>query len=231
VAKHGNRAASSLCGSADVLGALGVNLTLGPAEVARCIEKAGIGFFFAPNFHPAMKHVAGVRREIGQRTIFNILGPLSNPAGASLQLLGVFDPALAPMMAEVLHGLGSKAAIVAHGHDGLDELSTSGLNQVSHLRDGRVTSYYLNPGDYGLKPATKEDLAGGEAGRNAEILHDVISGKDRGPRRDVVLLNAAAALAVEDGDFGKGLALARESIDSGAALGKLDALVSAGSGL
>jgi anthranilate phosphoribosyltransferase len=228
VAKHGNRAMSSKCGSADVLAALGVNINLGPDKAAACINGVGIGFLFAPNFHPAMKHAAGPRRELGQRTIFNLLGPLSNPAGADLQLVGVFEPALTQTLAEVLRALGTKAALVVHGAGGLDELTTSGINHVSHLKGGAVKSFFINPADYGLRPAGPEDMRGGEAGETAEILHDILSGADKGPRRDVVLLNAGAALAVETGDFAKGIEEARASIDSGAALAKLDALVAYG---
>jgi anthranilate phosphoribosyltransferase len=231
VAKHGNRAASSQCGSADVLAALGVNLNLGPEDAARCVREAGIGFFFAPNFHPAMKHAAGPRRELGQRTIFNLLGPLSNPAGARRQLVGVYDPALTQPIADALSALGAEAAMVVHGHGGVDELMTGGMNQVSHLRGGRVTSYFVNPADFGLRPAGKEEVRGGDAGRNAEILHGILDGKDRGPRLDVVLLNAAAALALDDGDFAKGLEKARASVGSGEALKRLDSLVALSSRL
>ena len=159
VAKHGNRAASSRCGSADVLAALGVNLDLTPEQVAACIEEVGIGFMFAPKFHPAMKHAIGPRRELGQRTIFNLLGPLTNPAGATHQLIGVYDPALTQPLAEVLGELGSQAALVVHGHGGLDELTTSGPNRVSQLRDGRVDTFELNAADYGLQPAFNRRLA------------------------------------------------------------------------
>jgi anthranilate synthase/phosphoribosyltransferase len=227
VAKHGNRGASSQCGSADVLGALGVNLDLTPQQVAACIEEAGIGFMFAPKFHPAMKHVGGPRRELGQRTIFNLLGPLTNPAGATHQLIGVYDPALTAPLAEVLGALGSQAAYVIHGHGGLDELTTSGPNRVSELRDGAVRTYDLDPAQYGLRPATSADLHGGDPAENAIRMRAVLSGKDQGPCKDVVLLNAAAALATETGDFGKALDEARTSLESGAALAKLDALVAA----
>jgi len=224
VAKHGNRAASSRCGSADVLSALGVNLDLTPGQVGRCIEEAGIGFLFAPKFHPAMKHAIGPRRELGQRTIFNILGPLTNPAGATHQLIGVFDPALTQPLAEVLGELGGRAAMVVHGHGGLDELTTAGPNRVSHLKDGRVDTYELDAADFGLEPVAPHELRGGEPEENARMLRALLSGEDRSPRRDVVLLNAAAALATEDGDFPAALAAARRSLESGAALGKLDHL-------
>jgi anthranilate phosphoribosyltransferase len=226
VAKHGNRAASSRCGSADVLGALGVNLELSPEQVRMCIERIGIGFLFAPKFHPAMKHAIGPRRELGQRTIFNLLGPLTNPAGATHQLIGVYDPNLTRPLAEVLGELGGRAAFVIHGHGGLDELTTSGPNRVSHLKDGRVANFDLDGADLGLRRASLDDLRGGEPAENARILCGILSGEDRSPRRDVVLLNAAAALAAETGDFRSGLLAAEKSLDSGAALQKLQALTS-----
>jgi len=226
VAKHGNRAASSMCGSADVLGELGVNLDLTPAQVADCIEQVGIGFMFAPKFHPAMKHAIGPRRELGQRTIFNLLGPLTNPAGATHQLIGVYDPALTHPLATVLGELGGIAAFVIHGHGGLDELTTSGPNRVSHLKDGRVENFELDATRFGLRPAALADLKGGSPQENAAILRALLACEDTSPRRDVVLLNSAAALALEHGDFQSALAQAELSLDSGAALGKLDGLVS-----
>jgi anthranilate phosphoribosyltransferase len=244
VAKHGNRAASSRCGSADVLAALGLNLELAPEQVKTCIEEVGIGFLFAPKFHPAMKHAVGPRRELGHRTIFNLLGPLTNPAGATHQIIGVYDPALTQPLAQVLGELGGRAAIVFHGHGGLDELTTSGPNHISYLKDGRVTNFELDAAGLGLRPATLDDLRGGEPAENARMLRSVLSGEDRSPRRDVVLLNAAAALAIAcetslsvetdvsmvsrfsgNGDFRDSLASAEESLDSGAALMKLDALI------
>jgi anthranilate phosphoribosyltransferase len=225
VAKHGNRAASSRCGSADVLGELGVQLDLMPEQAAACIEEVGIGFLFAPKFHPAMKHAIGPRRELGQRTIFNVLGPLTNPAGATHQLIGVYDSALTQPLAEVLGELGGQAAFVVHGHGGLDELTTSGPNRVSRLQNGMVETFELEAGDLGLRPARREELRGGEPPQNAKMLRDLLACRDQSPRRDVVLLNAAVALATEDGDIQTGLELARESLESGAALVKLDALV------
>ncbi|MCU0508647.1 MAG: anthranilate phosphoribosyltransferase [Anaerolineae bacterium] len=235
VAKHGNRAASSRSGSADVLAALGVNLDLTPEQVGQCIDEVGIGFLFAPKFHPAMKHVGPARRELGQRTIFNILGPLTNPAGATHQIIGVYDRNLTHVLAEVLGSLGSEAALVLHGYGGLDELTTGGPNRVSHLRDGQVTTFDLDPFDPCLpfRRADISDLRGGDPARNAGILRDILCGEDRGPRRDVVLLNAAAALAVECCDLGadpcgvlrETVAQAQQSLDSGAALAKLDALI------
>jgi anthranilate phosphoribosyltransferase len=225
VAKHGNRAASSRCGSADVLNALGVNLDLVPEQVATCIAQVGIGFIFAPRFHPAMKYAIGPRRELGQRTIFNLLGPLTNPAGATHQLIGVYDPALTQPLAEVLGSLGGQAAFVVHGHGGLDELTTSGPNRVSRLKDGEVTSFELDGADLGLRRVSADDLLGGDPAENAAILRGLLCGEDQSARRDVVLLNSAAALATAHGDFAQALEEARQSLDSGAALGKLDALV------
>lgn len=225
VAKHGNRAASSRCGSADVLGALGVNLDLTPEQVAECIDHLGIGFIFAPRFHPAMKYAIGPRRELGLRTIFNMLGPLTNPAGATHQLIGVYDPALTETIAEVLGSLGGRAALVIHGSGGLDELNTSGANRVSHLREGRVKTYELDAERLGLRPAHLDFLRGGDPQENAAMLRALLCGEDTSPRRDVVLLNSAAALATEDGDFETALGEARASLDSGAALAKLDALI------
>jgi anthranilate phosphoribosyltransferase len=225
VAKHGNRAASSRCGSADVLAALGLNLNLTAEQVAACIDEVGIGFLFAPQFHPAMKHAIGPRRELGQRTIFNVLGPLTNPAGATHQLIGVYDPNLTHSLAEVLGELGGRAAFVVHGYGGLDELTTNGPNRVSHLQDGRVSTYDFDARDLGLRSAPAGTLSGGEPTDNARMMVELLSGKDGSPRRDVVLLNAAAALATEDGDFPAALAEATRSLESGAALGKLEALV------
>jgi anthranilate phosphoribosyltransferase len=225
VAKHGNRAASSKCGSADVLAELGVNLDLTPEQVGICVDEIGIGFLFAPSFHTAMKYAIGPRRELGQRTIFNLLGPLTNPAGATHQVIGVFDPALTQPMAEVLGELGGRAALVVHGYGGLDELTTAGPNRVSHLKDGLVKTYQMDAADFGLQRAAPDDLRGGDPGENARMLRHLLSGEDQSPRRDVVLLNAAAALASEDGDFHTAIAEARQSIDSHAAVSKLDQLI------
>lgn len=225
VAKHGNRAASSLCGSADVLAALGVIIDLTPTQVADCIRQVGIGFMFAPRFHPAMKYAIGPRRELGQRTIFNLLGPLTNPAGATHQLVGVYDPRLTEPLANVLGQLGGQAAMVVHGAGGLDELTTSGLNQVSHLRGGQVTTSTLDAAALGLRPASADDLRGGDAQRNAAMLRRLLSGEDDSPRRDVVLLNSAAALAMDSGDFHAALREAETSLRSGAALDSLDRMI------
>ena len=229
VAKHGNRSVSSMCGSADVLGELGVHLDLPHEKVAACIDEVGIGFLFAPSFHPAMKHAIGPRREMGVRTVFNLLGPLTNPAGAQVQVLGVYDGALTEMMAQVLNALGSRGAFVVHGADGLDELSTTGPNRVTRLEDGRVRTYSLDPRNLGLPRATLDDLKGGDARENAALIRDVLDGEP-GARRDVVLLNAAACLVAGKAanDLPQGLVLAAESIDSGAARAKLASLVAFG---
>lgn len=224
VAKHGNRAASSRCGSADVLGALGVNLDLAPDQVAACIDAVGIGFLFAPKFHPAMRHAIGPRRELGQRTIFNLLGPLTNPAGATHQLIGVYDPRLTQPLAQVLGELGGKAAIVVHGDGGLDELTTNGVNHVSKLSDGKVETFEITAESFGLRPASEGELRGGDPEQNAEMLRSILKGEDHSPRRDVVLFNAAAALATIHGDLSRALEEARLALDSGAALQKLEAL-------
>jgi anthranilate phosphoribosyltransferase len=231
VAKHGNRSVSSQSGSADVLEALGVNLDLAADQVARSIDEMGIGFLYAPRLHPAMRYAIGPRRELGVRTIFNILGPLTNPAGASAQLLGVYDPALTEPMARVLRELGSRGAYVVHGHGGLDELTTTGPNRVSYFgvaseNDGVVTET-LDPTSLGFAAARHEDLQGGTPQENARITRDVLSGADDGPRRDVVLLNAGAAILVGGlaGDLSEGIELAAQSIDSGAALGRLEAMI------
>jgi anthranilate synthase/phosphoribosyltransferase len=225
VAKHGNRAASSQCGSADVLSALGVNLDLTAEQVAQAIEQVGIGFMFAPKFHPAMKHAIGPRKEIGQRTIFNILGPLTNPAGAQIQLTGVFDPNLTEPLAQVLNELGSKAALVIHGANGLDELNTTGTNRVSHLKDGAVKTYDLDPTELGLAQSTVADLRGGTPDESAVMMRDLLSNNLNGARRDAVLLNTAATIAAETGDFKSALDEANESLASGKALAKMNALV------
>jgi anthranilate phosphoribosyltransferase len=225
VAKHGNRAASSKSGSADVLIALGGNLDLTPEQIADCINAVNIGFLYAVKHHPAMRHAIGPRRELGQRTIFNALGPLTNPAGATHQLIGVYDRKLTEPVAIVLGALGSKAAYVVHGADGLDELTTTGSNYISHLENGQVESYEFDATALGLKRAKIDDLVGGTPEENAQITRDILSGKDQGPRRDIVLLNAAAALALSCNDLAAGLDEARESIDNGHALQTLDAWI------
>lgn len=227
VAKHGNRAASSKCGSADVLAELGVNLDLTPEQVGQCVEEIGIGFLFAIKLHPAMKYAIGPRRQMGVRTIFNILGPLTNPAGAQRQLMGVFVGDLTDMLAHVLGELGAKSAIVVSGYGGMDELTTTGPNHISHYVNGRVESYELNPQDLGFEGANIAELLGDDAPTNAAILRGVLDGTVDGPKRDVVLLNAGAALlaAGKAASLKDGIAMARESIGSGAALKKVDELV------
>lgn len=227
VAKHGNRAASSRSGSADLLMALGGNVDLRPAQVARSIEETNIGFLYAIHHHPAMKHAIGPRREIGQRTIFNILGPLTNPAGATHQLIGVYDAGLTEPIAHVLQELGSQAALIVHSADGLDELSTSSVNRVSRLWQGKVESFELDPAELDLPRAGREAFRGGSPEENAQITREILSGQDRGPRRDIVLLNAAAALSLENNDWAGSLAQARQAIESGAAWQTLQAWIEA----
>ncbi len=225
IAKHGNRSVSSQCGSADVLVELGVRIDLEPAQVEVCLDELGIGFLFAPSLHPAMKHAIGPRRELGLRTVFNVLGPLTNPAGAARQLLGVFDPELTEVLAETLGRLGSTHVLVVHGLDGLDEFSTLGPTRVSELRDSKVETYITEPEDFGLPRARPEDLEGGDPEQSAAMLLTAISGKE-GPRRDIVLLNAGAAIYLggKCDDFAEGIELAARTIDTGAATEKLDAL-------
>ena len=225
VAKHGNRSASSRCGSADLMEALGVRIDLGPQQVARCIEEVGIGFLFAPHFHPAMKHAAPVRKELGVRTIFNILGPLVNPASPSIQLLGVFSAELTAPLAQVLSHLGTRRALVVHSTDSLDELSTTSPNQISELEGGGVRTYTQDPQELGLPRARREELLGGGVEENRRITLAVLGG-EKGPRRDVVLLNAAAVLyaAGKAPDLRHGLGLAARAIDSGSAKKKLEEL-------
>ncbi len=227
IAKHGNRASTSLCGSADVLAELGVNLDLTPEQVGQCVDTVGIGFLFAPKLHPSMKYAAGPRKQVAIRTIFNILGPLTNPAGAQRQLMGVFTPDLTDFLANVLGELGATSAIVVCGYGNLDELTTTGPNHISHYADGKVHSYDLDPMDCGLRPSHISELLGGDAPTNARILRGILSGEVNAAKRDVVLLNAGAALvaAGRAADIQDGMALAAEVIASGAALAKLDALI------
>lgn len=226
VAKHGNRALSSKSGAADVLSALGVNIEQTPDGIARCIREAGIGFMFAPSHHPAMKHVGPTRVELGTRTIFNLLGPLSNPAGVKRQMVGVFARNWIEPLANVLKALGSERAWVVHGSDGLDEITTTGPTHVAELADGKVRTFEISPADAGLKPSKPGELKGGEAIYNAEALRAVLDGQ-MGPFRDVALFNAAAALLVAGkADDLKGAAvLASKSIESGAARERLEKLV------
>jgi anthranilate phosphoribosyltransferase len=226
VAKHGNRALSSKSGAADVLSALGVNIDLTADKVARCIRDAGIGFMFAPTHHPAMKNVGPTRVELGTRTIFNLLGPLSNPASVKRQMIGAFSRQWIEPMAQVLKNLGSESIWVVHGSDGLDEITTSGPTSVAALENGQIRTFEITPEDAGLPRAKPEALRGGDAERNAKALLDVLKGKS-GPFRDVAILNAAAALVVagKAKDLKEGAALAAKSIDSGEAEGKLDRLI------
>jgi anthranilate phosphoribosyltransferase len=227
VAKHGNRSVSSQCGSADVVKQLGINLDLTPEQVGRCVDEVGIGFLFAPLLHAAMKYAIGPRREIGIRTIFNLLGPLTNPAGAGVQVLGVYDERLTDVLAEVLGRLGSSAAMVVHGAGRLDELSLAGETVVARLKDGRVNRFAVTPEDAGLERAPITAIAGGDAAENAAIVYDVLAGTASGPHRDVILLNAAAVLvtAGRAADFRDGAVQAAAVIDDGRALEKLEGLV------
>ncbi|HVO84983.1 MAG TPA: anthranilate phosphoribosyltransferase [Syntrophobacteria bacterium] len=226
VAKHGNRAVSSVCGSADVLECLGVRLDIPPNAVASCIRELGIGFLYAPLFHGAMKHAAAPRRELGIRTIFNLLGPLTNPAGATVQVLGVYDQGLTDKMARVLGKLGSREAFVVCGEGTFDEISICGPTRVSHLKDGVVKSFEVVPEDFGFTRAPADAIRGGDARENAHIIRQLLDG-ERGPRRDIVLMNAAAAFMVAglDGNLKAGIERAAGSIDTGRAREKLDALI------
>lgn len=226
VAKHGNRALSSRSGAADVLGALGVKIDLAPEGISRCIHEAGIGFMFAPSHHPAMKHVGPTRVELGTRTIFNLLGPLSNPAGVKRQMVGVFSRQWVEPLAHVLKNLGSERAFVVHGSDGLDEITTSGATSVASLENGQVTTFEIAPEQVGLSRAKPEELRGGDAEANAQALIEVLKGK-KNAFRDVAVFNAAAALVVagKAKDLKEGVAIAQKSIDSGEAEGRLDRLI------
>ena len=226
VAKHGNRSISSQCGSADVLSEMGVNIEASPEQVGECLDEVGIGFLFAVALHGAMRHAIGPRKELATRTVFNVLGPLTNPAGARRQLIGVYDGALTEKLAGVLNELGSERAFVVHGSDGLDEITLTGPTKLSELNNGRVSTREIYPEDFGLERVAAEALAGGDVARNAEILRMVLDGKT-GPQRDVVLLNAAAAIAAGGlaEDMATAINMARESIDSGKARQALDRLV------
>ncbi|MGH7835603.1 MAG: anthranilate phosphoribosyltransferase [Candidatus Binatia bacterium] len=226
VAKHGNRSVSSRSGSADVLAALGVKIEAPKEKTEECLEKIGIGFLFAPLLHEAMRHAIGPRREIGVRTIFNLLGPLTNPAFATHQLVGIYDPELTRLAAEVLQKIGSRRAMVVHGLEGLDEISLSGPTKISELLDGRVKDYTVTPEEFGLKRCRIEELSGGSPEECAAILRAVLQG-EKGPRRDVALLNAGAALYVSGsaGSMVEGINQAAASIDSGKAREKLEQLV------
>lgn len=226
VAKHGARSMSHRCGSADLLEALGVNLNLSPEQVAACIDSVGIGFLFAPHLHPTLEHASRARTEIGVHTVFDVLGPLTNPAAAPAQVVGVYSAALTEPVAQALGALGSRAAFVVAGADGMDEFSTTGVNKVSRLEGGSISTFALDALELGLPRARLADLAGGSREENASIARQVLDGEP-GPRRDIVLLNAAVTLLVagRTGDLGEALALAARAIDSGEARKKLDDLV------
>jgi anthranilate phosphoribosyltransferase len=231
VAKHGNRSVSSRCGSADVFEALGVDVAAPPAVVERCLDRAGIAFLFAPAFHPSMRHAAPTRRELGVRTAFNLLGPLTNPAGARRQLVGVPRPEMTELVARVLALLGTERAWVVHGADGLDEISTTGHTKVSECRAGLVNTFYVHPSEFGIPRATPADLAGGDAVSNAAIVREVLAG-GAGASRDIVLLNAGAALLIAGRarSVREGVAEAAEAIDGGRASATLERLVRASRG-
>ena len=226
VAKHGNRSVSSLCGSADVVETLGISLDLSPAKVAQCIDEVGIGFLYAPLLHTAMKHVMTARREMGIRTVFNMLGPLTNPANANAQVIGVYSASLTEPLARVLAELGTIRAFVVHGADGLDEISNTGESIVSEVREGVVRTFTVRAEDFGMPRAAIRDLLGGDREQNAEIIRALLRGEP-GPRRDIVLMNAAAALVagLRARDLKDGVALGAESIDSGQALSRLERLI------
>lgn len=226
VAKHGNRSVSSKCGSADLLEELGVNIEASVNTVERCLDEAGIAFMFAPMLHTAMKFAIGPRKEIGIRTIFNILGPLTNPAGAQAQVLGVYAPELTNTMAQVLGNLGCREAWVLHGSDGLDEVTTTGITHVSRWKDGRIEELKIDPKDFGIPIAKKEMLEGGDKFQNAKIARDVLGGK-KGYERDIVVLNSAVAIVCgkKAKDIKEGIKSAEESIDSGKAIGKLNDMI------
>jgi len=226
VAKHGNRSVSSQCGSADVLETLGVKLDTDPEFVEEAVQELGIGFLFAPVYHGAMRHAMTARKEVGLRSIFNMLGPLTNPAGANCQLLGVYAPHLTEMFAHALSRLGAKRAFVVHGHDGLDEISVCAPTRISELHDGMIRTFDLNPEEYFGDLARPEDMLGGTPEENAKITRAILEG-EKGPKRNVVLINSAAALVAANkaDDFRSGIALAETAIDSGSAMEKLEALV------
>lgn len=229
VAKHGNRAVTSQCGSADVLAALGVNIEAPPETVEECIREIGLGFLYAPKMHPAMKHAGSVRRELGIRTIFNMLGPLTNPAGAKGQILGVFDPALTEPFASVLRALGSRRAFIVHGHDGLDEITVTTATRITELRDGNIRTYEFDPLPFIGEFHAVEDLAGGDPAFNAEIVRRILAG-EQGARRDVVLINAAAGIVAggKAATLEQAMELARASVASGQASAVLTRLIDHG---
>jgi anthranilate phosphoribosyltransferase len=225
IAKHGNRSVSSACGSADILEALGITLSLTPEKIEKSLDEIGIAFLYAPNFHPAMKFAAPARKQIGRRSIFNILGPLCNPAGATHQLIGVYSPGLGPTLAAVCGKLGSRRCLCVHGDGVMDEITTTGLTEINEFRDGAVRSYVLSPGDFGFSKATFDDLRGGGPADNAAIMLELLNG-GTGPKRDIVIFNSAAGLYAADkvSTIQEGVALAAEAIDSGKAMKKLEQL-------
>ncbi|MDX1449257.1 MAG: anthranilate phosphoribosyltransferase [Acidimicrobiia bacterium] len=231
VAKHGNRSASSKCGSADVLEALGVRIDLEPEQTAEMVRKVGFGFFFAPRYHPAMRHAGPVRKELGIPTVFNFLGPLANPAGATRQVIGVSDKRMAARMIGVLQSLGSEYAFVVYGEDGLDEFTTTAPTFIYRLRDGEITTAEFTPEDFGVERAHPEDLLGGEADENVAITRSILAG-DRGPKRDAAIVNAAPALVVAGlaRGFMDGIELATQSVDSGAASDVLEKAIEVSTG-
>jgi anthranilate phosphoribosyltransferase len=226
VVKHGNRSVSSKSGSADVLEALGMNINLDKAQVRASVKEENFGFFYAPNYHSAMKNVMNTRKALGFRTIFNILGPLTNPAFAKTQILGVFDASLTETLAKVLMGLGVKRALVVHGMDGLDEITIDGQTKITEVKDGVIKTYYIDPEMYGIKRQKNELLRGGDAKKNAKIITEILKGK-KGPMRDVLLLNAGAALYINNrvSSIASGITLAAETIDSGKAYKKLNRII------
>ncbi len=226
IAKHGNRSVTSKCGSADVIEALGVNIALAPAEIASCLAQVGIAFLYAPAMHSAMKHVQRTRQELRMRTVFNLLGPLTNPAGASAQVAGVYALDLVEKLAEALSMLGLRRALVVHGLDGLDEITISAPTRIAEIRDGNLRTYEVTPEEFGLKRASLSEISGGDANVNADIIREILGGQ-KSPRRDVVLLNASAALVAAGvtNHLADALPIAASSIDSGAALKKLNALI------
>jgi anthranilate phosphoribosyltransferase len=226
VAKHGNRSVTSKCGSADVMEALGINIALSPARVAECLQQVGIAFLFAPAMHSAMKYVQTARRELRMRTVFNLLGPLTNPAGASAQVVGVYSMDLVQKVAEVLAMLGLSRALVVHGSDGLDEITVTGPTRIAEVRNGVVRSYEVTPEEFGIARSPMESLTGGDGTENATIIRRILEG-ERSPKRDVVLLNAAAALVASGraGEIGEAVPMATESIDAGSASAKLEKLI------
>ena len=227
VAKHGNRSISSKSGSGDVLEALGVNISADPKIVEECVEKVGIGFMFAPHFNPAMKYVGPVRSELGIRTVFNTLGPLSNPSRAKAMVVGVYSPKLTEIMAGAMMNLGVERGFVVSGHDNMDEFTLTGSSTVSEIKDGKVTTYEVTPEQFGLSCCKLEDLQGGDGAVNAQITKNILSGKEQGPKRDIILLNAGAALYIggKADSIKDGIALAAQTIDSGKGLEVIENLV------